>query len=134
MIENISELKVMGDDRGKLSVIEGGIDVPFDIKRVFYIYDVNTSATRGAHAHYKTKQFLVPVSGRCKVTLDNGQEKHTFELNKPNICLFQDAMIWGTMHDFSDDCVLMILADDHYDDSDYIRNYNKFLEVAKNDS
>jgi len=73
----------------------------------------------------------VAVNGSCKVTLDNGKEQTTFELDKPNLGLFQDTLIWGTMHDFSGDCVLMVLADEYYDASDYITDYNKFLEVVE---
>ena len=85
--------------------------------------------SRGNHSHYKTKQFLVAVNGSCKVTLDDGNTKETFDLNKPNLGLFQDALVWGSMHDFSSDCVLMVLADEYYDASDYITDYDKFLEV-----
>ena len=87
--------------------------------------------SRGNHAHYKTRQFLVAVHGSCKVTLDNGKTKETFDLNQSNLGLFQDALIWGTMHDFSADCVLMVLADALYDENDYIRNYDDFLKEVK---
>lgn len=122
----ITSHKVLGDERGKLIAIESGIHIPFEIKRVFYIYGTQPHVPRGQHSHYKTKQYLIAVNGSCKVTLDNGQTKETFELNQPNIGLFQDAMIWGSMHEFSTDCVLMVLADQHYDENDYIRNYETF--------
>lgn len=128
MISKIDKFKVLGDSRGQLVALEANKQVPFDIKRVFYIYGTQPEVPRGNHSHYKTKQFLVAVNGSCKVTLDDGKTKETFDLNKPNLGLFQDALIWGTMHDFSDDCVLMVLADNYYDESDYIRDYNKFLE------
>lgn len=120
----------MGDARGSLIALEANREVPFDIKRVFYIFGTQPDVPRGNHSHYKTKQFLVAVAGSCKVTLDDGKIKQTFDLDKPNIGLFQDALIWGTMHDFSADCVLLVLADDYYDESDYIRNYDNFLEVV----
>lgn len=132
MITTIKEFKILGDDRGQLIALEANKQVPFEIKRVFYIYGTQEGVPRGSHSHYKTKQFLVAVSGSCKITLDNGTIKETFDLNKPNLGLFQDALIWGTMHDFSNDCVLMVLADDHYNENDYIREYNKFLKVIKN--
>jgi hypothetical protein len=119
----VSEFKVLGDERGQLVALEANKQIPFDIKRVFYIYGTQGGVSRGDHSHYKTKQFLVSVAGSCKVTLDNGKTKKTFNLNKADIGLFQDAMIWGTMHDFSQDCVLMVLADNYYDEHDYIRNY-----------
>ena len=134
MITKLEEFKVLGDHRGQLVALEANRQIPFEVKRVFYIYGTQEGVPRGNHSHYKTKQFLVAVNGSCKVTLDNGKEKETFDLNKPNLGLFQDALIWGTMHDFSSDCVLMVLADEYYDASDYITNYDKFLKEVKNDS
>ena len=131
MITELQEFKVLGDHRGQLVALEANRQIPFDVKRVFYIYGTQEGVPRGNHSHYKTKQFLVAVNGSCKVTLDNGKEKETFDLNRPNLGLFQDALIWGTMHDFSSDCVLMVLADEYYDASDYITDYDKFLEEAK---
>ena len=131
MITKLEEFKVLGDHRGQLVALEANRQIPFDVKRVFYIYGTQEGIPRGNHSHYKTKQFLVAVNGSCKVTLDNGKEKETFDLNKPNLGLFQDALIWGTMHDFSGDCVLMVLADEYYNASDYITSYETFLEVVK---
>jgi dTDP-4-dehydrorhamnose 3,5-epimerase-like enzyme len=131
MITKLDEFKVLGDHRGQLVALEANKQIPFDVKRVFYIYGTQEGVPRGNHSHYKTKQFLVSVNGSCKVTLDNGKIKETFDLNKPNLGLFQDAHIWGSMHDFSNDCVLMVLADEYYDVSDYITDYDKFLEVVK---
>ena len=131
MITKLEEFKVLGDHRGQLVALEANRQIPFDVKRVFYIYGTQEGVPRGNHSHYKTKQFLVAVNGSCKVTLDNGKTKETFDLNKPNLGLFQDALIWGSMHDFSSDCVLMVLADEYYDASDYITNYDTFLEVVK---
>ncbi len=131
MLSKIEEFKVLGDRRGQLVALESNKQIPFDMKRVFYIYGTKKDVPRGNHSHYKTKQFLVVVNGSCKVTLDNGKEKETFSLNKPNLGLFQNALIWGYMHDFSDDCVLIVLASEHYDESDYIRDYDEFLNVVK---
>lgn len=128
MISKIDEFKVLGDSRGQLIALEGNRQIPFDIKRVFYIYGTQANTSRGNHSHYKTKQFLVAVNGSCKVTLDDGKNKETYDLNEPNLGLFQDALIWGTMHDFSNDCVLMVLADEYYEASDYITDYDNFLE------
>lgn len=130
MVNNLINFNILGDRRGQLVALEANKEVPFDIKRVFYIYGTQQDVPRGNHSHYKTKQFLVSVAGSCKVTLDDGKTKETFDLDKPNIGLFQDALIWGTMHDFSSDCVLLVMADDYYDESDYIRSYDKFLEVV----
>ena len=134
MITKLEEFKVLGDHRGQLVALEANRQIPFDVKRVFYIYGTQEGIPRGNHSHYKTKQFLVAVNGSCKVTLDDGYNKETFNLNKPNLGLFQDALIWGTMHDFSSDCVLMVLANEYYDASDYITDYDKFLKEVKNDS
>jgi hypothetical protein len=123
--------KVFGDERGKLVSLEAGIDVPFEIKRVFYIYGTSSDRPRGHHAHYKTKQYLVAVSGSCKVTLDNGRTKELFELSGPSVGLSQDEMVWGTMHDFSPDCVLMVLANEKYDILDYIHSYDDFQRIAQ---
>ena len=121
--------EVLGDNRGQLVAIEESVNVPFDIKRVFYIYGTQKKVSRGDHSHYNTKQYLIAVNGSCKITLDNGKTKQTFDLDEPNKGLFQDALIWGSMHDFSDDCVLLILANEYYDESDYIRDYQEFLDV-----
>lgn len=134
MMEKLVNFKVLGDHRGQLVALETNRQIPFDVKRVFYIYGTKEGVPRGNHSHYKTKQFLVSVAGSCKVTLDDGKTKETFDLNQPNLGLFQDALIWGSMHDFSSDCVLMVLADEYYDANDYITNYDKFLEVVNNDS
>jgi dTDP-4-dehydrorhamnose 3,5-epimerase-like enzyme len=129
MISKINECKVLGDDRGQLVALEENKDIPFNIKRVFYIYGTKENTPRGNHSHYKTKQYLVTVNGSCKVTLDNGKKQETFNLNKPNLGLFQDALVWGNMHDFSSDCVLLVLASEHYDENDYIRDYDEFLKA-----
>lgn len=132
MKDNLEQFKVLGDHRGQLVALEANREIPFDVKRVFYIYGTQEGIPRGNHSHYKTKQFLVAVHGSCKVTLDDGKEKVTYNLNKPNLGLFQDALIWGTMHDFSEDCVLMVLADDYYVASDYITEYSKFTNEINN--
>lgn len=120
---------MLGDERGQLVAIESGINIPFEIKRVFYIYGTQPNVPRGQHSHHKTKQYLISVNGSCQVTLDDGKEKATYLLDKPYIGLFQDAMVWGTMHDFSPDCVLLVLANAHYDEADYIRSYEEFKNL-----
>ena len=128
---NLLQFKTLGDRRGSLVALEENREVPFDIKRVFYIYGTQTDVPRGQHSHYKTKQMLVAVNGSCKVTLDDGVSKDTYSLDNPSLGLFQDALIWGEMHDFSDDCVLMVLASEYYDESDYIRDYDDFVKECK---
>lgn len=132
MQDKMINFEVIGDKRGSLIAFEENHNVPFDVKRVFYIYGTQTGISRGQHAHYKTKQLLIAIHGSCKVTLSDGKQKKTYTLNKPNIGLLQDALIWGTMYDFSKDCILMILANTFYDENDYIRDYDTFLkEVNK---
>jgi len=132
MQDKIINFKVMGDERGSLIALEENHNVPFDVKRVFYIYGTQGNITRGNHSHYKTKQLLIATNGGCRVTLDDGKgNKETYTLNKPNVGILQDELIWGSMHDFSHDCVLMVLADSYYDDKDYIRDYDTFLKVVK---
>lgn len=130
MISELQKFNVRGDERGQLVALEENKEIPFDMKRVFYIFGTIENIPRGQHSHYKTKQFLIAVNGSCKVTLDNGKEKETFDLNSRDVGLFQDSLIWGTMHDFSEDCVLMVLANDVYDAKDYITDYNEFLKVV----
>ena len=125
-----TEHRILGDHRGKLVAIEGQKDVPFEVKRVFYIYGTQPDVPRGQHSHHQTRQYLIAVNGSCKVTLDDGKQKITYDLNQPNIGLLQDALVWGTMHDFTADCVLLVLASKHYDEADYIRDYDDFLKVV----
>lgn len=128
---SITEHRILGDQRGKLVAIEGQQDVPFEVKRIFYIYATQPDVPRGHHSHHQTRQYLIAVNGSCKVTLDDGKQKITHDLNQPNIGLLQDALVWGSMHDFTSDCVLLVLASEHYDEADYIRDYDEFLRVTK---
>jgi len=127
----IHEHKILGDERGQLIAIEAEKQVPFEIKRVFYIFGNKDNIPRGNHSHYKTKQYLISVAGSCKVTLDDGKgNKIVCDLDQPNKGVFQDALIWGTMHDFSEDNVLLVFADEYYKKEDYITNYNEFIKVV----
>ncbi len=123
----------LGDERGNLVVIEGeGIDIPFDIKRVFYIYGSDSEVVRGQHANRETEFLLVNVSGISKVRVDNGRETEIIELNKPRMGLYLSPMLWKDMYDFSEDSVLLVLASRHYDANEYIRNYEDYLAELKN--
>lgn len=125
----IIEGQVLGDNRGYLSVLEENITIPFPIKRVFYIYGTAIGVRRGFHAHYKTRQALVCVSGQCKVFLDNIERKRDVLLDSPTKVLILEPNDWHEMYDFTPDCVLLVLASHLYDSEDYIRDYDKFLEV-----
>lgn len=122
----------LGDERGNLVVLEGnGLDIPFEIKRVFYMYGSDLEVIRGQHANKKTEFVLINVNGTSKVRIDNGTEKEIFYLNKPNMGLYISQMIWKDMYDFSNDSILLVLASEHYDAEEYIRDYNTFLSLIK---
>ena len=120
-----------GDSRGTLIALEQMINVPFEIKRVYYMYNAVPGVRRGFHAHKQLKQILVCVKGSCKILLDDGTEKVEVCLDEPNKGLIIESHLWREMFDFSDDAVLMVLASELYDESDYIRNYEEFLEYVK---
>lgn len=129
----IIEFQEFGDERGSLVVAEGsGKAIPFDIKRVFYMYGSDPDIIRGQHANRKTEFVLINVSGTSKVKMDNGYETDIVELNKPRMGLYVPTMMWKDMYDFSVDSVLLVLASEHYDGSEYIRDYEEFLkEIEK---
>jgi dTDP-4-dehydrorhamnose 3,5-epimerase-like enzyme len=118
--------KISDPTRGNLTVVEQLADVPFDIKRVYWIYDVPAGESRGGHAHKALMQMLVPMSGSFKVVLNNGKEEKEVLLNHPWQCLMIVPGIWRTIEDFSSGAVCMCLASDHYDELDYIRDYDQF--------
>lgn len=119
-----------GDERGQLIAIEAGKDIPFEVKRVYYMYDTGAGVRRGYHAHKKLQQILICIHGSCKILLDNGREKEIVPLDDPNKGLFIGNNIWREMFDFSSDAVLMVLASEYYDETDYIRDYNDFLKFV----
>lgn len=118
----------LGDDRGNLVVVEGNIDIPFEIKRVFYIYDSDSDVIRGKHANRKTEFVLINISGTSKVKIDDGNETTIVELNRPRIGLYLSKNLWKEMFDFSENSLLLVLASEHYDDTEYIRDYDEFLK------
>lgn len=118
----------LGDERGKLVVIEGGQAIPFEIKRVFYIYDSDATVVRGQHANRESEFVLINVGGTSKVKVDNGFETDVIELNKPRMGLYIPTMMWKDMYDFSEDSILLVLASTHYDGNEYIRDYDEFLK------
>lgn len=120
----------LGDDRGSMVALEGKKTVPFDIKRVYYIFNTVGGGSRGFHAHKNLKQLAVCVKGNCRFLLDDGKSREEIVLDSPTTGLLIEEMIWREMHDFSPDCVLMVLASEHYDEDDYIRDYQEFLDVV----
>lgn len=120
-----------GDDRGMLVALEEFNDIPFEIKRVYYMYDTKEGVRRGYHAHKSLEQILICIHGSCKILLDNGKEKKIVSLERPYEGLYVANNMWREMFDFSSDAVLLVLASESYDESDYIRNYDDFLEFIK---
>ncbi len=120
-----------GDDRGQLVALEAFKDIPFEIKRVYYMYDTGQGVRRGFHAHKSLEQILICIHGSCKILLDNGTERETVFLDQPYEGLYIANDMWREMYDFSNDAVLMVLASDYYNEEDYIRNYDEFLSFIK---
>ncbi|MGX2963653.1 MULTISPECIES: sugar 3,4-ketoisomerase [Shewanella] len=124
------EFKNLGDERGDLVSFEENGNIPFDIKRVYCIYATKADTVRGLHAHKTLKQVAIAINGCCKFILDNGLTREEAILDTPTKGLLIDSCLWREMHDFSDDCILMVLASDIYDESDYIRDYQRFIEAV----
>lgn len=120
-----------GDERGQLVALEEFKDIPFQIKRVYYMYDTKEGVHRGFHAHKQLEQILVCIHGSCKVKLDNGEEQKVIPLEKPYEGLYISNDMWREMYDFSPDAVLLVFASELYDETDYIRNYDEFLNFVK---
>ncbi|MBO6112784.1 MAG: FdtA/QdtA family cupin domain-containing protein [Lachnospiraceae bacterium] len=125
------EFKEFGDERGSLVVAEGGGDIPFEIKRVFYMYGSDSGIIRGRHANRHSEFVLINVAGTSKVRLDDGFQTEVVELNKPRMGLYMAPMIWKDMYDFSPDSVLLCLSSRHYDADEYIRNYDEFTKEVR---
>lgn len=121
------DLKILGDDRGSLIALEAEKTVPFEIKRAYYIFGTQQGVARGFHAHHNLKQVAVCVTGKCRMILDNGVTHEEAWLDSPTKGLLIGDLVWREMHDFSEDCVLLVLASEHYDEADYIRDYDEFL-------
>lgn len=124
---NFIEFKILGDNRGSLVSLEENINIPFSIKRVYYIFNTQENVSRGFHSHKNLKQVVICLTGSCRFILDNGREKQEVWLDSPSKGLFIEGSIWREMHDFSEDCILLVLASEHFDESDYVRDYNEFI-------
>jgi dTDP-4-dehydrorhamnose 3,5-epimerase-like enzyme len=130
---NWVDFQSLGDHRGGLVAVEIGKDkaVPFQIKRVYYIYHTAEDVSRGFHAHKNLKQVVICVAGKCRMVLDDGHSREEAWLDSPTKGLLIEDLVWREMHDFSADCVLLVLASEHYDESDYIRDYEQFRELTQ---
>lgn len=140
MIQTADTLKLVkvlnfcqkGDQRGQLVVLEGARDIPFDIKCVFYIYGSDPEVKRGQFANRKAEFVLINVIGVCKVKIKDGRgNEAVFCLDKPHIGLYLPGMVWKEIYDFSEDSVLLVIASEHYDSEEYVRNYQEFVEEIK---
>ncbi len=131
-IENcyLIDLPKKDDKRGSLSFAESCNHVPFAIDRIYYLYDIPKGGERGAHAHKALEQVMIAISGHFKITLDDGDKRETFVLDKKNQGLFIPKMIWRDMFNFSRDAVCLVLASEYFDEKDYIRDYDEFLSLA----
>jgi dTDP-4-dehydrorhamnose 3,5-epimerase-like enzyme len=127
----IIDLPRINDPRGNLTFIEGGRHVPFDVRRVYYLYDVPGGADRGGHAHKRLKQLLVAMSGSFDVTLDDGRERKHYHLNRSYFGLYIAPMVWRNLDNFSSGAVCLALASDPYDEADYFREYEAFLREVR---
>lgn len=125
------EFPQRGDQRGHLVIVEGELDIPFEIKRIFYIYGSDSNVVRGRHANRKTEFVLINVAGQSKVRVKDGKGNEVIvSLNRPHTGIYLPAMVWKDMYDFSPDSVLLCLASEHYDAEEYIRDYDEFAALA----
>jgi hypothetical protein len=128
----VLQFKDFGDERGNLVVIEGsGMDLPFTIERVFYIYGSDSTVIRGNHANLNSEFVMINVAGKSKVKVDNGTESEIIELDRPMMGLYLSKMLWKEMYDFSPDSILLVMSSEHYDEAEYIRDYDRYLEIMK---
>ncbi|HAS8091926.1 TPA: WxcM-like domain-containing protein [Vibrio vulnificus] len=127
----ILHFNALGDERGSLIALEQNNNIPFEVKRIYYIFDTKLNVVRGLHAHKNLKQVAIALKGSCRFVLDNGKVRENVWLKSPNEGLLIDSCLWREMHDFSEDCVLMVIASEKYDESDYIRNYEDFLKECE---
>lgn len=127
---NLINLPMLGDERGSLVALEAEKTVPFPIKRVYYIFGTKEGVARGFHAHKQLKQVAVCVTGKCRMILDNGTKREETWLDSPTKGLLIGDFVWREMHDFSEGCILLVLASEHYDEADYIRDYAHFLKMV----
>ena len=126
------EFPERGDERGHLVIVEGMLDIPFEIKRVFYIYGSDSDIVRGQHANRKSQFVLINVAGTSKVKVKDGRgNEAVFSLDRPHTGIYLPSMVWKDMYDFSEDSVLLCLSSEHYDASEYIRDYQKFVDIMK---
>lgn len=131
MLKKVFSLPIIQDERGALLALENNKEIPFESKRVYFLFNLKADLPRGFHAHKELIQLMVCIKGSCTVKLDDGEKSEYVYLNKPIEALLIDKMVWHEMENFSEDCIIMVLASDYYDENDYIRNYQTFLGGLK---
>lgn len=127
---NFIQFQTHGDDRGSLISLEQEKNIPFEIQRIYYIFNTKEGVRRGFHAHKKLKQIAIVISGSCRFVLDDGKERIDILMDNPGRGLYIDSFIWREMYNFSEDCVLLVIADKRYEEVDYIRSYEEFLQLV----
>jgi len=125
------DIKTVADTSGNLSIIESGIDLPFEIKRIYYIWNNRCSLPRGKHAHKALSQAFIAIHGGCELVFKDTRVEKRYFLNDASKCLLVSPGYWRDIENFSEDCVLMVLASDHYDESDYIRDYDEYIKYVQ---
>ena len=129
---HLIHLPKIGDRNGQITAVTNHVDIPFEIRRVFYLYDIPAGESRGAHAHVNCHQLIIAGSGAFEVIVDDGRLKKVYRLDQPNLGLHVPPGIWASLQDFSSGAVCMVLASHGYDEKDYIREYQAYLELKKN--
>lgn len=124
------DLQVRGDERGSLVALEGGASLPFELARVYFIFGTRAGVSRGFHAHRTLRQVAIAVRGSCTMIVEDSAQREEFRLHRPDRGLLIEGLVWREMHDFSEDCILLVLADRHFDEADYIRSYADFRSAA----
>ncbi|KKL68586.1 hypothetical protein LCGC14_2123500 [marine sediment metagenome] len=137
MLTNLEKCKIIDlpkiiDTRGNLTFIESCIHIPFEIKRVYYLYDVPGGESRGGHAHRKLQQFIIAVAGSFDVVINDGFNRKKFRLNRSYYGLYVSSMIWRELENFSSGSVSLVLASEFYEEEDYIRDFKEFKDIVKN--
>lgn len=132
-LAKIIDLNIHGDERGSLISLEQHKNIPFTIKRVYYIFDTKQGVARGFHSHQSLEQVVICIKGCCRFVLDNGSVKEEITLNSASQGLYIGHNLWREMHDFTDDCILLVLASEFYDEADYIRDYPLFIKLVRDE-
>tara|TARA_B110000003_G_C16637916_1_gene529040 strand:+ start:1549 stop:1959 length:411 start_codon:yes stop_codon:yes gene_type:complete len=126
----IVNFNILGLENSPLIALEKGKDIPFEIKRIYYIFNTDKDVQRGFHAHRNLKQIAIAVKGSCTFVLDDGDERNEIQIDNPKIGIFIEGIIWREIKNFSEDCVILVIASENYDENDYIRNYDEFLALV----